>query len=334
VDFGLGGLLPNLAGPILLIVVVLLFLPRRRRGPRAVPDAGPDEPYRVYTAEFDLELRAEAVAARLPSASPDEDRGWTETGDREWREALKRRDVYRAAHREKLRQLAGELRDSLGADAAADTVVALLIDQSGSMKGAPAAAVAATAEWLSDVLVGLGVRTEILGFSTAGWHGGHAYAKWKRSGRPPRPGRLCALMHVIYKSADDPALATEAARALLNPDLLRENVDGEALLWASRRLSERSEPRKLLVVLSDGAPVDDASLMHNGPSFLVRHLESVLAALEEAGEIQVGAVGVGYAVDRYYALSSQADALDALPAACIDLLTRMLAAAERLAVQK
>jgi cobaltochelatase CobT len=325
VDFGVAELFANLAGPLLLLAFVVLFVLWRRKGPQPVSDADPGYPYRVYTREFDLELRGDAVAAELPSASPDEARGWLETGDGKWREAIRRRNAYRAAREVDLRELAGALRRLFPAEEARTSVVSLLIDQSGSMKGAPMAAVAATAQWLGEALAGLGVRTEILGFSTAGWQGGHAYGKWKRSGRPPRPGRLCALMHVVYKSADETALGAEAADAMLNPDLLRENVDGEALLWAGKRLAGRPEARKLLLVLSDGAPVDDASLLHNGLSFLVRHLETVFAELERAGEVRIGAVGVGFAVDRYYALSSQAADLHALPRACVDVLERMTA---------
>jgi cobaltochelatase CobT len=327
VDFGAAGLVANLAGPLFLIIVLFVVARRRARRPRAVEDGPADEPYRVYTREFDLAVDASAVAAILPTASPDASRGWAARRVGDWRQALARRDAWREARRGDLEARSERLAASFGTFAS-NVAVSLLVDQSGSMRGPRIAAVAATAEWLSELLTRHGARTEILGFSTAGWHGGHVYAEWKNCGRPRRPGRLCALMHVVYKSADEPALEAEAADTLLNPDLLRENVDGEAILWAAGRLSERPERRKLLIVISDGAPVDDATLLHNGPRYLERHLQSVLDQLRIAGEVEVGAVGVGHAVGRYYAVSTEARALDALPDACVELIERMIGLAE------
>lgn len=208
--------------------------------------------------------------------------------------------------------------------APADIVLSLLVDQSGSMKGEPIAAAAATADWLAGLASRFGARMEILGFSTAGWHGGHAYAQWLRSGRPKRPGRLCALMHIVYKEADETGLRTQARRAMLHPDLLRENVDGEALLWAAQRLSDYAEPHKLLIVISDGAPVDDATLLHNGLSYLRRHLVSSVRRLRHEGAITLGAVGLDHRIENVIPLSTFADCPAALPRATGELVEALI----------
>jgi cobaltochelatase CobT len=204
-----------------------------------------------------------------------------------------------------------------------DLVIALLIDQSGSMKGSPIAFAGVAATLLADLVDRLGARTEILGFSTAGWRGGNARARWLENGRPARPGRLCALMHVIYKSADESTLGAEARRVMVHPDLLRENVDGEALLWARDRLIARPERHKLLIVVSDGAPVDDSTLQANGPSILHRHIMKVVHDVEAEGLI-VGGVGINHRVEAYYFRSVAVTELGQLPDAMVRVLEQML----------
>lgn len=191
------------------------------------------------------------------------------------------------------------IREHLAGDAG-EFLVSLLIDQSGSMKGEPIAAAASALQAFEAMLSVAGARTEVLGFSTAGWRGGYPRQAWLHEGRPPRPGRLCALLHIVYKSADETVWSAQSQNAMLHPDLLRENVDGEALDWAAARLASISARYKLLIILSDGAPVDDSTLAENGPSYLERSLRRSIARIEDGNEIFVGALGIDYAVDRYY----------------------------------
>ena len=205
----------------------------------------------------------------------------------------------------------------------------MLIDQSGSMKGARIAWAAVLATRIVALLAELGARSEVLGFSTAGWHGGYAGRQWKEEGRPSRPGRLCALMHVVYKSADDEALDEEARNVMLNPALLRENIDGEAILRARDRLAARPEPHKLLILVSDGAPVDDVTLMHNGPSFLYRHAKAVVGEIEARGSPVLGAIGIGHRVDAWYPIAELIESPADLAPASISLLERLFTAVAR-----
>jgi cobaltochelatase CobT len=181
-----------------------------------------------------------------------------------------------------------------------DTIVSLLVDNSGSMRGEPIATAAACAEVLGRVLERCGVRTEILGFTTRSWQGGKARQKWVLQGRPQHPGRLADLQHVIYKSADEPwRRARQHLGLMLEDDLLKENVDGEALLWATQRLQRRSEPRQILIVISDGAPLDEATLAANDAEYLDRHLHAVIRRTQ-ATSIELIAIGIGYDVTTYY----------------------------------
>jgi cobaltochelatase CobT len=183
----------------------------------------------------------------------------------------------------------------------ADTVVTLLVDNSGSMRGLPIATAAACAEILGRVLERCAVKTEILGFTTRGWRGGRAHQEWVLAGRPAHPGRITELRHVIYKSADEPwRRAGVRMGAMLADDLLKENVDGEALSWAHERLLRRPEPRKILVVISDGAPLDDATLEANDPGYLDRHLRTVISRIERRSGVELAAIGIGHDVTGYY----------------------------------
>lgn len=206
-----------------------------------------------------------------------------------------------------------------------DTVVGLLVDNSGSMRGAPIATAAACAEILGRVLERCGVKTEILGFTTRSWHGGHARRKWVADGCPPHPGRIADLQHVIYKSADEPwRRARPRLGLMLEGDLLKENIDGEALLWAADRLQRRMEPRRILIVISDGAPLDEATLAANGAEFLDRHLRAVIERIERFSPLELLAVGIGHDVTAYYrravTLDSAAQLGEALVTQLIDLL--------------
>ncbi len=182
-----------------------------------------------------------------------------------------------------------------------DTVVTLLIDNSGSMRGRPISIAAISADILARTLERCGVKTEILGFTTRAWKGGQARESWLAAGRPPQPGRLNDLRHIVYKQADEPwRRAKPSLGLMMREGLLKENIDGEALLWAHNRLIGRPEERKILMVISDGAPVDDSTLSVNSGSYLERHLRQVIGWIESRSPVELAAIGIGHDVTRYY----------------------------------
>ncbi|WP_375397804.1 cobaltochelatase subunit CobT [uncultured Sphingomonas sp.] len=183
-----------------------------------------------------------------------------------------------------------------------DTVVTLLIDNSGSMRGRPISIAAISADILARTLERCGVKTEILGFTTRAWKGGQARETWLTAGRPPQPGRLNDIRHIVYKKADEPwRRARTNLGLMMREGLLKENIDGEALLWAHGRLIGRPEERKILMVISDGAPVDDSTLSVNSGSYLERHLRQVIGYIEAKSPVELAAIGIGHDVTRYYA---------------------------------
>ena len=182
-----------------------------------------------------------------------------------------------------------------------DTVVTLLIDNSGSMRGRPISIAAISADILARTLERCGVKTEILGFTTRAWKGGQARETWLAAGRPPQPGRLNDIRHIVYKKADEPWRRARASLGLMMREgLLKENIDGEALLWAHARLIARPEERRILMVISDGAPVDDSTLSVNSGSYLEKHLRQVIHWIETRSPVQLVAIGIGHDVTRYY----------------------------------
>ncbi|RIX32342.1 cobaltochelatase subunit CobT [Sphingomonas edaphi] len=182
-----------------------------------------------------------------------------------------------------------------------DTVVSLLIDNSGSMRGRPISIAATCADVLARTLERCGVATEILGFTTRGWKGGQSREYWLSEGRPPNPGRLNDLRHIIYKRADQPYRhARRSLGLMMREGLLKENIDGEALLWAHNRLIARPEERRILLVISDGAPVDDSTASANGGTYLERHLRQVIGWIESRSSVELAAIGIGHDVTRYY----------------------------------
>lgn len=182
-----------------------------------------------------------------------------------------------------------------------DTVVTLLIDNSGSMRGRPISIAAICADVLARTLERCSVKVEILGFTTRAWKGGQAREAWLAGGRPAQPGRLNDLRHIIYKPADAPWRRVRPNLGLMMKEgLLKENIDGEALEWAHRRLLKRAEARKILMVISDGAPVDDSTLSVNPANFLERHLRDVIAMVEKKRAVELLAIGIGHDVTRYY----------------------------------
>ncbi len=205
-----------------------------------------------------------------------------------------------------------------------DTVVTILIDNSGSMRGWPIAMAAMCAEILGTVLERCGVKSEILGFTTVSWRGGQSRQKWVADNRPENPGRLTDLKHIIYKSADTPWRRSRRNLGLMLQDnLLKENIDGEALLWAHDRLLARQEPRKILMVISDGAPVDDATLAVNHPEYLERHLRAVIRFIEQRSPVELFAIGIGHDVTRYYDRSITLATPDELGEAIVAQLTAL-----------
>ncbi|WP_116809665.1 cobaltochelatase CobT-related protein [Steroidobacter cummioxidans] len=298
--------------------------PRGRVVPRAaVKDAGEVTNYRVFTRQFDAVVDAGALLT-------DEKRRELSRRFEELSAAC-RKNVARWAHRLQ-RYLLSRQRRSWAFDCEEglldsgrltrvvcdplqpllfkqeaetdwpETAVTILIDSSGSMRGQPIVIAAACVELLGAVLERCGVTTEILGFTTQRWRGGRSRERWIAAHRPSSPGRLTDLHHIVYKPADVPwRRARRNLVAMLDESLLKENVDGEALLWAHERLRRRPERRKILMVISDGAPLDDATLSANDFGYLDRHLRAVIESLESSGTVQLLAIGIGHDVGSYYA---------------------------------
>jgi cobaltochelatase CobT len=182
-----------------------------------------------------------------------------------------------------------------------DTVVTLLLDNSGSMRGRPIMVAACCADILARTLERCGVKVEILGFTTRAWKGGYAREAWLNALKPPLPGRLNDLRHIVYKSADAPWRRSRRNLGLMMREgLLKENIDGEALAWAHQRLAVRPEQRRILMMISDGAPVDDSTLSVNPGSYLERHLRQVIEEIETRSSVELLAIGIGHDVTRYY----------------------------------
>ena len=182
-----------------------------------------------------------------------------------------------------------------------DTIVTLLIDNSGSMRGRPITIAAICADILSRTLERCSVKVEILGFTTKNWKGGKSREEWNKKGKPKLPGRLNDLRHIIYKSADTHWRQSKKNLGLmLKEGLLKENIDGEAITWAFNRINKRKEERKILMVISDGAPVDDSTLSVNSGDFLEKHLKKIVKFIESNSEVEILAIGIGHDVSRYY----------------------------------
>ncbi|PPR51805.1 MAG: hypothetical protein CFH14_00628, partial [Alphaproteobacteria bacterium MarineAlpha5_Bin4] len=182
-----------------------------------------------------------------------------------------------------------------------DTIVSLLIDNSGSMRGRPITVAALCSDILAKTLERCLIKTEILGFTTKAWKGGESRERWIKEGKPSNPGRLNDLRHIIYKSGDAAwRRSKKNLGLLLREGILKENVDGEALLWAYNRLKFRQEKRKILIVISDGAPVDDSTLSVNPGNYLEKNLREIINQIENKNEVELMAIGIGHDVSRYY----------------------------------
>ena len=203
-----------------------------------------------------------------------------------------------------------------------DTVVTLLLDNSGSMRGRPITIAAVTADILARTLERCGVKVEILGFTTRAWKGGQSRELWQQAGKPANPGRLNDLRHIIYKPADAPwRRARKSLGLMLREGILKENIDGEALLWAHDRLLARNEDRRIMMVISDGAPVDDSTLSVNSGRYLERHLREVISYIETRSPVELLAIGIGHDVTRYYRRAVTITDVEQLGGAVVGQLT-------------
>ena len=207
-----------------------------------------------------------------------------------------------------------------------DTIVTLLLDNSGSMRGRPIMVAAMCADILARTLERCAVKTEILGFTTRAWKGGQSREKWIAEGKQPHPGRLNDLRHIVYKAADEPwRRARRNLGLMMREGLLKENIDGEALMWAHNRLVGRPEQRRILMVISDGAPVDDSTLSVNAGNYLEKHLRKVIEEIEERSAVELTAIGIGHDVTRYYRKAVTIVDAEQLGGAMTDQLTALFA---------
>ena len=205
-----------------------------------------------------------------------------------------------------------------------DTVVSLLIDSSGSMRGRNITIAAICGDILGQTLERCGVRVEILGFTTSAWRGGQSREKWINAGKPANPGRLNDLRHIIYKAADEPWRRSRRSLGLMmREDILKENIDGEALIWAHNRLIGRTEQRKILMVISDGLPVDNSTLLVNPSSFLEQHLKYAIHTIEAHSPVQLLAIGIGHDVANHYNRAVTITDADQLGGAMIEQLAAL-----------
>ncbi|MGJ4944422.1 cobaltochelatase CobT-related protein [Bradyrhizobium sp. HKCCYLS1011] len=288
------------------------FLFGARTADRSQPE------YRAYTTRFDREVDAAGIDNVLgPLSKKDRaalDEAWHvfQTDLLPWRTRLH----IRAA------EIAAEIRARLSEQERADTTVTLLVDQSGSMRGQKMIFAAASADIAQEFLANLGMSCEVLGFTTSSWRGGRSRAQWRWYLRPRRPGRLNDLLHIIYKDAKNQRASSgdHAFRQMLRPDLPKENIDGEAVLWAADRLRRLPQHRKFLIFLSDGAPVDDSTLLANGPTYLADHLQRVVETINAARDIRLITIGIGPTEEGSSPVSTRVDAPDGLGSALIELL--------------
>ena len=309
-------------------------------------EPGDDAPYRNYTSEFDTIVRPEdvceaddlvALRRSLDDAMPAGLYATTRLAHRLQRHLVAQQMRSWSFDLEeglldsgRLSRIVADPLEPLAfkqesESAFLDTVVTLLIDNSGSMRGPPIFMAAACAEIMGKALERCGVKSEILGFTTASWRGGLARERWVADNKPDDPGRLSELKHIIYKSADVPwRRARRNLGFMLQPELLKENIDGEALLWAHDRLLARPEHRRILMVISDGAPFDDATLVANDERYLDRHLRLVIDWIERRSPIQLMAIGIGHDVTNYYRLAFTVSEPDDLGETMIGQLTALL----------
>jgi len=270
--------------------------------------------YRAFTTEFDREVRfanaptASAFALHNPAFADCD----LDTSLENWAPRYEP-----AAHAFVANLLNTPLRN---------IAISFLLDHSGSLRGEKCCLMAATVGIASECLTRLNVRHEILGFTTRSWHGGESRRKWISAGQPNAPGRLCDLLHIVYRTfqGEEP-LAYEALQLMADPRILKENVDGEAVLWAIERLEREAAARHVLVVISDGAPVDDSTLLFNGPNILDDHLRLVTSKITGDHRIELYGVGLHYKMFRYYPQYCVVESPDDIGATFLPVLNALLA---------
>lgn len=280
--------------------------------------------YRPYTTKFDKVVNANELDSVLGQMTFKDrkklDDAWNElqVGLLPWRTKL----LVNGS------QLAEQIRARLPQEQRESTVVSLLFDQSGSMRGQKMLFSAATADVTQEFLTSLGFACEVLGFTTSRWRGGRSRRRWNWRLSPRSPGRLNDLLHVIYRDASDNRVSTGgwAYRHMLRPDFPKENIDGEAIEWAVSRLRDVNRTRKILIVLSDGAPVDDSTINENGPNYLGDHLRAVVERLVHDGKIEVAAFGIGFATHSFYPMTHHVDDASELGTELLRFLTELLVA--------
>ncbi|RAZ88473.1 cobalamin biosynthesis protein CobT [Mesorhizobium hawassense] len=255
--------------------------------------------------------------------------------DAAWAELESGLAAWKTKHQILASEIAVEIRKSLSAPDFSDTVVCVLVDQSGSMRGQKMLYAAASVDIAQEFLRFLGTSVEVLGFTTRAWQGGQSRNTWDADRRPKNPGRLNDLLHIIYRDANDMRQSSlgHSLKPMLRPDLLKENIDGEAIEWAAGRLRQRPEARKILLVVSDGAPVDDSTLHANGQRYLHDHLLEMVRQLETAGDVELLAIGLAFEVDSYYRVSTNCEAPDELGKAMLVALQRQLVAGRRMSAE-
>lgn len=311
---------------------------RPRRGAPRAPTVG----YRVFTRAHDETLRPERDAdpaeldqlgAALRERGRPFEAGLARLANRLERRLLaQRRDHWRFDREDGVldtQRLSRVIADPCARSAykeavdtdTKDTAVTLLIDNSGSLRGSSIVIAALCADFVARALERCGVKVEILGFTTRDWNGGRSRDQWLRAGSPRRPGRLSDLRHLIYKAADAPLRRAHRNLGwMLREDLLKENVDGEALWWAHERLLARPERRRILLVVSDGVPLDESTLSENGSDYLERHLREVIAWIERSSPVELIAIGVGHDVGHFYARAATVNRIEALGTVLFDQL--------------
>ncbi|MCJ2187348.1 cobaltochelatase CobT-related protein [Novosphingobium beihaiensis] len=288
---------------------------------------GKTSTYYAYTTKFDRVVNASELDTVLgPLSAKDEEKlneawGELQTGLLPWKTKL-----HVASN-----QLAERIRTQISREQREDTVVSLLFDQSGSMRGQKMLFSAATADLTQEFLATLGIGCEVLGFTTSQWRGGRSRKRWKWRFKPKNPGRLNDLLHIIYRDADDNRACTGGwvYRQMLRADLPKENIDGEAIEWAESRLRNIARKRKILIVLSDGAPVDDSTLNENGAHYLSDHLRDVVDSLICKKEIEVSAFGIGFAPHSFYPAVRYVEAPSELGIELLKFMTDLLIGNEK-----
>lgn len=287
------------------------------RGDRTPP------PYHAFTDEYDLDVGFAELdrVARLP--------GFTVSGTpRTPSPSPEALTQFATSIGEALASATSRLETVAPMETRRDTALTLLLDQSGSMRETPLLLSMSAALACRRSLASLGVKVEVAGFTTVSWHGGRPGQRCRRLGTRRYPGRLGELLHIRYREADEPVGDDDQAILdhLVGSPLPKENIDGEAIAWAVKRLRSRPANLKVLIVLSDGAPVEDFTLMRNGATYLLDHLKAVLAEVSAAGDVVICAIGIGYDVSRYYpdgrAAPTAEDLQWALPAAVEEVLAR------------